>query len=409
MNFSLQTEEFRRAVESACLAVERKTTIPILTHVLIEAREGGTVVVSGTDLEVAVRCRVTGTVDEPGSVTVPAKALANWLKGMKLGRVTATCEITTRTIDPPLPKNGEEPAEPTVVTDYKPVAFSVSSGQRFTLTPMGPESYPELPKPAEVLGTILAADLDKLINRTAYAISAEESRFPLNGALFEFKGQKARMVATDGHRMSVATVLPFQSDGEGVTLIPRLALTIFDRLKVISNQPVTLAHDENHLAFYCGDTMLLTLKLKGNFPDYRRVLPKDNGDVLTVDRKAFIATLTRAAKAADQRSRHVKFTLNESVRVTVLNDGQSFDEAIPCEWSGPTDATVGFNVDYLLDFLRSADAETMALAFGAWKYPKVDENAENKTPPDPPMCDGAVLQYFPSVPDYVAVLMPMRV
>jgi DNA polymerase-3 subunit beta len=201
--------------------------------------------------------------------------------------------------------------------------------------------------------------LASMIARTAFAISSEESRFTLNGALFLLRPEGLTMVATDGHRLSfVQAPLP-----EGTTatqqfrvLIPRKAMAELVKLADDAGPEgkVVFADDENHLFFHVGHRLLITRKLTGNFPEFERVLPKDHTLTATLEKDEIKAAIERVAQFADERSRaiRVQFT-NGEVRIfsSSAETGES-EESVPSEYKGP-DLEIGFNAQYLLDFLRA--------------------------------------------------------
>jgi DNA polymerase-3 subunit beta len=197
-----------------------------------------------------------------------------------------------------------------------------------------------------------------MIARTSFAISTEESRFTLNGALFLMRPEGLTMVATDGHRLSfVQAPLP---EGTTVTqqvraLIPRKAMTELVKLAEDAGPDgkAIFADDENHLFFHVGHRLLMTRKLTGNFPDFERVLPKDHTLTAVLQKEEIKSAIERVAQFADERSRaiRVQFT-NGEVRVfsSSVETGES-EESVTSQYEGPN-LEIGFNAQYLLDFLR---------------------------------------------------------
>ena len=201
--------------------------------------------------------------------------------------------------------------------------------------------------------------LASMIARTSFAISTEESRFTLNGALFLMRPEGLTMVATDGHRLAfVHAPLP---EGTSVTqqfraLIPRKALAELVKLAEDAGPEgkAVFSDDENHLFFHVGHRLLMTRKLTGNFPDFERVLPKDHSLTATLQKDEIKSAIERVAQFADERSRaiRVQFT-NGEVRIfsSSAETGES-EESVSSQYQGP-DLEIGFNAQYLLDFLRA--------------------------------------------------------
>jgi DNA polymerase III subunit beta len=192
-----------------------------------------------------------------------------------------------------------------------------------------------------------------------FAISMEESRFTLNGALLLLGDKTLTMVATDGHRLAYVQRPSEAANGVGVAyraLVPRKAMAEITKLSddAGTDSKLRFGGDENHLFFEFGPRLLITRKLTGNFPDYERVLPQDNTNIATLVKDDIKGAIERVAQFADERSRaiRVQFTAGEvKVFSSALETGES-EESVPGEYSGP-DLEIGFNAQYLLDFLRA--------------------------------------------------------
>jgi DNA polymerase-3 subunit beta len=201
--------------------------------------------------------------------------------------------------------------------------------------------------------------LSAMIARTMFAISMEESRFTLNGALLLLSGKTMTMVATDGHRLAFVE-RPSGVAGNGSAgyraLVPRKAMGEIGKLADDNTTETNLrfAGDDNHLFFELGPRLLITRKLTGNFPDYERVLPQDNTHIARLSKDEVKGAIERVAQFADERSRaiRVQFVAGE-IRIfsSALETGES-EESVPGEYSGP-DLEIGFNAQYLLEFLRA--------------------------------------------------------
>jgi DNA polymerase-3 subunit beta len=233
---------------------------------------------------------------------------------------------------------------------------------------MSRESFPELPQTPSALAEIPISTLAGMIARTIFAISTEESRFTLNGALLILKKGSLTMVATDGHRLAMVETT---SDLPGISspyraLLPRKAMG--ELLKLSSDaEGTSLVHfsgDENHLFFQLGSRLLLSRKLTGNFPDYERVLPKDHPYQLALNREELRGAIERVSQFSDERSRAIRvvFSAGEvKVHSSVSDTGES-EESIPAAYEG-SQMEIGFNAQYLLDFVRAVDGEQVAFHF----------------------------------------------
>jgi DNA polymerase-3 subunit beta len=206
-----------------------------------------------------------------------------------------------------------------------------------------------------------------MIASTIFAISAEESRFTLNGALLLLKDTGLVMVSTDGHRLALIEKRVLLPGLTGVfrALLPKKAMSEIQKLASDDpNKRIEFSGNDNHLFFRIDKRLLLSRKLTGNFPDYERVLPKEHPHTLVLQREEFKAAIERVAQFADERSKAIRIQLLKGelkVHSSISETGES-EETIPVEYSGP-DVEIGFNAQYLLDFLRSVDQAEVELHF----------------------------------------------
>jgi DNA polymerase III subunit beta len=207
-----------------------------------------------------------------------------------------------------------------------------------------------------------------LIGKTVFSISSEESRFTLNGALLVLRKGAMVMVATDGHRLAMIETSEDLPGVEGAyrALLPRKAMLELQKLASDSSAAATVkfSGDENHLFFKIGDRLLLSRKLTGNFPDYERVLPKDQPHSVVLNREEFRASIERVSQFSDERSRAIRVRVapgEVKIHSSVSDTGES-EESIPVEYNGPA-VEIGFNAQYLLDFMRAVPNEQVAFHF----------------------------------------------
>ncbi len=330
MEFTVSKSDIVRELSLSQGVVEKKTTIPILSNVLLEAA-GDRITLTATDLELGIRCSCPARVKKEGAGTIPARKL------LDLVRLLPEADISFKFLD-------------------NHWAAITCGRSRTKMAGMSRESFPELPEMPEQIGEIPCGLLAGLIARTGFAISMEESRFTLNGALLLLKPEGVTMVSTDGHRLAYVDS-PLENANNRVfrALVPRKAMNEIAKLAGEGDpeRKVRLSGDDNHLFFEFGDRLLITRKLTGNFPDYERVLPRENVHLALLEKVEIKAAIERVAQFADERSRaiRVKFEPGE-VRVfsSSVETGES-EESVPTEYEGPP-LEIGFNAQYLLDFMR---------------------------------------------------------
>ena len=258
---------------------------------------------------------------------------------------------------------------------------------RTRIAGMSRESFPELPQMPEPIAEIPVKAMAGMIARTSFAISMEESRFTLNGALFLIAPEGLTMVTTDSHRLSfVQSPLPEGVSGAKPfrTLIPRKAMTELVRLgDETPESKIALSDDDNHLFFFVGNRLLMTRKLTGNFPDYPRVLPKDHTLTAVMQRDEIKSAIERVAQFADERSRaiRVQFMPGEvKIFSQSVETGES-EESVSSQYEGPN-LEIGFNAQYLLDFLRAISQDQVAFHLkdqkSAGELRPVNENAADQ-------------------------------
>jgi DNA polymerase III subunit beta len=343
MEFTVSKGDLVRELSLSQGVVERKTTIPILSNVLLEAKDDR-LIVTATDLELGIRCSTPARVKHAGSGTLPAKKLMDYV------RLLPDADVSLK-----FSENHWA---------------SVTCGRaRTRIAGMSRESYPELPQMPEPLTQIPVGLLSSLIGKTIFSISAEESRFTLNGALLQLKSGKVTMVSTDGHRLALAEA---QNPLSGVdvtykALLPKKAMS--ELLKIaqeVENKAagIDFAGDDNHLFFRLGDRLLMSRKLTGNFPDYDRVLPKSHSHTVELDKEELRSGIERVSQFADERSRAIKtrFDSGEATLHSSLSESGESEESLPVQYEGPK-VEIGFNAQYLLDFLRALPEDKVSFHF----------------------------------------------
>ncbi len=365
MEITLSRSEFLSELGPMQGIVERRTTIPVLSHILLKA-EDGRLSLAATDLDVSLTSWVEAEVKSPGGVAVQAK------KFIEIIRALVDREITLR------------------LEDEKRLSI-VGERSRFKINGLSPEDFPTLPQvEAEGAQEVPFQQVKGMISKVLFAVSTEESRFQLNGALFKVKDGGLEMVATDGHRLAlVENSLEAGRPEEGV-LVPRKALQELQRFE--GDGVLGLRRSEHHLSFQLGRRELICRILEGSFPDYERVIAKDNDKRISFDRKDLAAAVQRVALLTGERTRAVRFKFeDERLQISAANPdlGEALEE-VPCEYSGEG-FSLGINPDYIGNFLSAVDTERVL-------FELKDENSQ---------CIG--LPVDGEDQRYLCVIMPMRV
>ncbi len=322
--------------------VERKTTIPILANVLVRA-DGGELGIAATDLEIGLKSVCVSKITVPGTITLPAKRL------YEIVRALPDKEIKF--------KRGEA----------NWVSLTCGSS-RFRIAGLPQEDFPALPEAKSAIAKIPAGVLSKVITRTIFAISTEDSKYTLSGALLVLSPSSVTMVATDGHRLAHVQKTETLDDvrEEIKVLVPRKAMG--ELVRIISESADTefigFSRDDNHLFFDMGKRLLISRMLTGQFPNYEAVLPRNNDRTVTINREEIAGAIKRAAILSDERSRTVKLALSkDALEITASHsDLGEAHETLEVSYS-KEDLQVGFNHQYLLDFLTTADEPEVSFEF----------------------------------------------
>lgn len=345
MKFEIQQEDLQKALDVIANVVPSKTTLPILSCVLLEATKES-LTLSATNLDISITTSTTkATVKDPGRVAIPAAKFVPFVRSLRPGAVT-------------IAQKGEQ--------------ITLTSGKsRLAENTMSVADYPALKKPEEKSGlTIKAATLIDMINETAYAVSRDETRPALMGILWEVRPESLTLVATDAHRLARShRKLDWKQAGEknlivdtnGLRQIARIAAAAKDEDE--ANTDISVFLSASQVAFRAGSTVLQVRQLEGPFPDYQAVLPKDNDKHVTIDKADFMQAIRRVAITADRVTSQIKLGV-EGGRMELTARGtegsQSEDEISVAYQGDPLE--IGFNYAYLQDILKNLAAESVVLS-----------------------------------------------
>lgn len=317
--------------------IEKKSTIPILSNILLEA-SGSELAITATDLDVSICCGCASDVQEPGTLTVSARRLFDIVR-----LLPEDSEIRCTLLE----------------NDWVNLRAGKSE---YKVVGLPRENFPSIPQ-APAGGICLPGkELKAMILRTMFAITQEESRYSLNGALLVLGPHEMRMVATDGHRLALVTKV-IELDGveaEIRSLIPRKTLGEVLRLIGDVELMVEFARDENHIFFSAAGKRLISRVLAGQFPNYEMVVPRDNDKCIVAPTRAFAEGVRRAAVMSDEKLRAVRLAFSPgAAEITASSaDAGEAREQIEVEYAG-TELSIGFNPQYLLDFLNACGSESV--------------------------------------------------
>ncbi len=377
MKLTIERAALLKALGHVQSVVERRNTIPILSNVLLSAGPDG-LGFSATDLDMEIADGAAALVEAPGQITAPAHTLYEIVRKLPEGA------------DVSLSFTGDDPR------------LSVQAGRyRVNLPVLPAGDFPVMS--AEGLGakvTVDTTDLMRLIDKTRFAISTEETRYYLTGIYLHTVVEEGRpllrAVATDGHRLALAEMpAPDGAVGAAGVIVPRKTIQEARRLLEDAGESIDLALSPQKVRFDFGRAALTSKVIDGSFPDYTRVIPRDNKRVMTVDNTLFAAAVDRVATISSEKSRSVKLTVEAGrVVLTVRNmeTGQAVEE-LEIEYEGEP-FEIGFNARYLMDVTGQIAGETAEFHFA--------DRAAAATMLDP------VLVLDPTDAGVQYVLMPLR-
>lgn len=326
--------------------VERRNTIPILSNILIEAKDGA-VKFTATDLDIEAVDHADAKINADGAVTAPAGTLFDVVRKLPAG---ADVELELN------PENSQ---------------LAIHSGRsKFSLPTLPAGDFQTMVPDEDATNFEMeAADLRRLIDKTRFAISTEETRYYLNGVYLHTAdtdgGKKLRTVATDGHRLALSEVdAPSGAESLEGVIVPRKAVGEVRRLIDSEDGDVSVSVSDTKVVFRSGRAQLTSKLIDGSFPDYARVIPKGNAKAMIIDNKLFEAAVDRVATVSAERSRSVKLSLAEGRLTLAVNSaetGQGHEE-IECDYQAD-EMDIGFNAKYLLDVTAQIEAEDARFLF----------------------------------------------
>lgn len=344
MLFEIQRDHFLEGLSKTVPITEKKSPLPILSHILMDT-EDSKLILTATDLEVGLRMTYDAQVTNPGSLAAPAKKIFEIVRELPSKTVTVDATEGSR--------------------------MKIMCGKSvFELAAMDPLDYPAWPEFDRSSASVVQAEsLLYMIDKTMFASSSDDSRFNLNGVLFEQTEQKIRLVATDGHRLALID----ESLGislESKVLVPRKGLQELRRLLENVKGEISLGFDQKNL-FIVTDRFTMTVRLiEGDYPDYRKVIPQKSDNVSKVNRMGLMQLLKRVAVLTSDRNKGITVRLVPgSLEMTAVHPdlGTARDE-IDIQYDGDEHVVI-INAVYLMEALGVIDSDDVLFEFSKEKTP----------------------------------------
>lgn len=332
MRFNSTKDVLLKGIQTTQSAINTKTSLPILSNILIEAKDNNTIF-TATDLDIGIVSTISTKIHTPGSVTIPAKKFFDIIK-----------ELPESDISISVKKNN------LVHIECETCAFKIMG--------LPKDEFPQLPefKNKESI-TIQQKKLKQMLSSTNFAMSRDETRYVLNGVLFVIKPSYIRLAATDGRRLALTEhKMQLPKTMERKIIIP--AKTVNELTRTLGEDgDVKILFGENQVSFEVGQTRIISRLIEGEFPNYEQVVPKEIKEKLKISREKFIAALKRVALFTNQESMAVKLDLSKD-RVVLSKSAPYIGEAreeLAAEYNGK-DLSIGFNPDYLTDALKNMES-----------------------------------------------------
>ncbi len=367
MNIKINRETLLKPLSSVTSIVERRHTLPILSNLLLEAKDNQ-IVLTATDLEMQISLSVNTDVGGSLSTTISAKKLLDICRS--------------------LPDN----AEINMATSESRVQVKAGKS-RFNLQTLPAADYPVMTKAQAATSTLIKigqSSLKRLFKQVEFAMAQQDIRYYLNGLLFEVSGNQLNIVGTDGHRLSFTSTELNQSYEKQEIILPRK--TVIELIKLLdeSDEEVAIEITSGQVNFSFGDIKLISKVIDGKFPDYTRVIPTGHQNNFTIDRTTILLSMQRASILSNEKYRGIRMVLGtNSLRLVSTNSEQEeAEEELEVDYTGDS-LDIGFNVTYMIDVLNNVDNEQIIFSFA-------DANS-------------SCLVTIPQDNNYKYVVMPMRI
>ncbi len=367
MKFALSKSKLSNCLQSVLQVVPTKSSLPILTTILIEALENK-LKISATDLDLSITASVECVVTKKGSVALPAKIL------FEIIRELPESEITFEAVN-------------------NRVEIKIPNGT-YRIAAVAPEDFPKLPAvntKREI--KIEGADLVRMVRKTTFACSTDETRPALNGVLWQTKGDKMQMVATDGHRLAKMAVENTRLKGMNEDIIvPPKVLNLIPKFVDGSQHEVGIIFGENNIIFNLGETVLTSRLIEGPYPNFEQVIPSASDKKLVVGKEDLASAVRRVSILSNALTHQVKFSVKKgSLTLTTSNQdvGGEGKEVLDCDFDGEA-IEIGYNATYITDILSRIDSSEAVFELSS------------------PVAAGVVFSPDVSKEDFLCLVMPLR-
>ncbi|MDD2934550.1 MAG: DNA polymerase III subunit beta [Methylotenera sp.] len=366
MNIQINRETLLKPLTSVTSIVEKRHTLPILSNLLLEAKQGK-IYLTATDLEMQISLSVDSAATGDFSTTISAKKLLDICRS--------------------LPDN----AEINMATNDSRITLKAGKS-RFNLQTLPAADYPEITK-TQTVGTLVTIGqglLKSLLKQVEFAMAQQDIRYYLNGLLFEVIANRLNVVGTDGHRLSFTSAELKQNYEKQEIILPRKTVLELVKLLDDSEDDVQIELANNQVNFSFGNIKLISKVIDGKFPDYNRVIPTGHQNTFSIERLGVLLAMQRASILSNEKYRGIRMVLsNNNLKLISTNsDQEEAEEELEINYNG-AGLDIGFNVTYLIDVLNNTNSEQVNFSFA-------DANS-------------SCLITVPNNNDYKYVVMPMRI
>ena len=371
MKFKIVCSNFFKTLSHLQGIVDKKNSLPILSNILIEAKDNE-LTLSSTDMDISIIEKIDCNVLENGSTTINSQILYD----------------IVRKID--------DNSEIEIISNNGKLLTLRADDSRFSLASLPKEDFPiiDMDNSGNTI-KINSKIIFKLIDKTKFAISNEETRYFLNGLYFNItKDQNnsiVTLVGTDGHRLAkFSHNIENDIDQLSGVIIPKKTIYELSKLLVEKDQNVLISISSNRIVFTIGNIIFISKLIDGSFPDYKRVIPKDNSNILKINREILLSAIDRVSTIANDKSPVIKFKLLHNVLNlnTINNESSTASEDLKIKYDGD-EIEIGFNSKYIMDIVNNLEDEEISI------------NLKDNTSP--------IIALENSNSNLVYVLMPMRV
>jgi DNA polymerase-3 subunit beta len=366
MKFTVTTGKIQASLAAVTSVVPTKLTLPVLGNILIEAGSKQ-LKLSATDLEISITTTLEANLVKKGSIAIPARTFTDIISALP-----------------------ETEIEIEAVSNRIEMRFA---GGDYKISGMSAEEFPKLPEVNLSKEIKLPAQLfQRMVTKSSFAVSSDETRPALNGVLWQSSGEKMKMVATDGHRLAKIQVDNTKLQGlYDDVIIPPRALNLVTKLADDGASEVGVIFGENNIVFVCGANTIASRLIEGPYPNYEQVIPASNDNVLLVSKSQLAESVRRVAILSNALTRQVKFSIGaEELKLSATNVdlGGEATETIPCSYDGK-EMEIGYNANYVIDILKQIDGDEAKFALSSPVAAGVVTSVDNKD-------------------DYLCLIMPLR-